>query len=150
MNRKVKIGVVGYGRMGRGFVNAMQADCRYEICALCDANEATRSLAGISLPGTAVYENTDTMFADAKRLGLDAVGLFRQANGKVAAAQCPQGADELASINEVARGLDIQLNSPCGFTPPPRLIQRSPPAAKRHISKRSGLCFLKMRNPSNS
>lgn len=82
MNRKVKIGVVGYGRMGRGFVAAMQADGRYEICALCDANEATRALAACSLPGTAVYDNTDAMFADAKKLGLDAVGLFTLADAR--------------------------------------------------------------------
>ena len=82
MNRKVKIGVVGYGRMGRGFVSAMQADGRYEIAALCDANEATRALAACSLPGTSVYESTDAMFADAKRMGLDAVGLFTLADAR--------------------------------------------------------------------
>lgn len=82
MSRKVKIGVVGYGRMGRGFVAAMQADGRYEIAALCDANEATRALAACSLPGTAVYADTDAMFADARKLGLDAVGLFTLADAR--------------------------------------------------------------------
>ena len=31
MSRKIRVGVIGFGRMGRGFVSAMQADDRWDI-----------------------------------------------------------------------------------------------------------------------
>ena len=40
---------------------------------------------------------------------VDAIDIFRKANGKIASAQRSQGADELAAIDKVPRGLDIHV-----------------------------------------
>ena len=65
MNGTVKIAVVGCGRMGRAFIDAMQADGRYVIAAVSDTSEAARNFARARLPHAAVYPNADTLFADA-------------------------------------------------------------------------------------
>ena len=82
MNGTVKIAVVGCGRMGRAFIDAMQADGRYVIAAVSDTSEAARNFARARLPHAAVYPNGDTLFADAGKLGLDAVGLFTLADAR--------------------------------------------------------------------
>lgn len=82
MNGTVKIAVVGCGRMGRAFIDAMQADGRYVIVAVSDTSEAARNFARARLPHAAVYPNADTLFADAGKLGLDAVGLFTLADAR--------------------------------------------------------------------
>ena len=66
MNGTVKIAVVGCGRMGRAFIDAMQADGRYVIAAVSDTSEAARNFARARLPHAAVYPNADTLFADAE------------------------------------------------------------------------------------
>ena len=55
--------------------------------------------------------------------------VFGQADGEIAAPKRAQGADELAAIEEVARGLDVHLTLR-GFSPHP-VNQRNPPAATR-------------------
>ena len=78
MNGTVKIAVVGCGRMGRAFIDAMQADGRYVIAAVSDTSEAARNFARARLPHAAVYPNADTLFADAGKLqhGLHVEGLL--------------------------------------------------------------------------
>ena len=46
MIRKIRVGVIGFGRMGRGFVSVMQQSDRWEIVSICDLHEAARELAG--------------------------------------------------------------------------------------------------------
>ena len=52
----------------------------------------------------------DHLVEEAGDFAVDAVDLLGQANAKVAAAQRTEGADELAAIDEVARGLDVHSN----------------------------------------
>lgn len=79
MSRRVRIGVIGFGRMGRGFVSVMQNDDRYEIVHLCDTHAATRALAGRTVPTAHVTSDPQVVLNDKS---LDAVGLFTLADAR--------------------------------------------------------------------
>jgi predicted dehydrogenase len=81
MSRKLRIGVIGFGRMGRGFVSAMQADDRYDVVSIADVHPATRDLAGRTVP-TAHIGATPTDVFDGPPI--DAVGLFTLADARPA------------------------------------------------------------------
>ncbi len=77
MHRKLRIGVIGFGRMGRGFVSVLQQSDRWEIAAICDVNEATRELAGRTAPTALITADPDAIFRDKT---LEAVGLYTLAD----------------------------------------------------------------------
>ena len=79
MSRTLRIGVIGFGRMGRGFVSMMQQDERYEIVSICDLHADTRQLAGRTVPTARVIGAQDDVLNDAS---LDAVGLFTLADAR--------------------------------------------------------------------
>src|SRR5438270_593521 len=81
MGRKIRVGVIGFGRMGRGFVSVMQHDDRWEIVSICDTNAGTRELAGRTVPTAKIVANTGEVFADRS---LDVVGLFTLADARPA------------------------------------------------------------------
>ena len=77
MAGKIKIGVIGFGRMGRGFVSVLQQDARYEIAVICDVNPDARALAARTVPGAKIVADFDAVFADRS---LNAVGLYTLAD----------------------------------------------------------------------
>jgi predicted dehydrogenase len=79
MSKKIRIGVIGFGRMGRGFVSVMQMDDRYEIVHLCDAHKPTRELARQTVPGATITDDPGAVIADPT---IDAVGLFTLADAR--------------------------------------------------------------------
>ncbi len=81
MNSKIRIGIIGFGRMGRGFVSVMQQDERWEIISIADMHPSTRDLARRTVPGAKILSNPDDTFADPS---LDAVGLFTLADARPA------------------------------------------------------------------
>ncbi|MGN6506290.1 MAG: Gfo/Idh/MocA family protein [Tepidisphaeraceae bacterium] len=81
MKRSIRIGVIGFGRMGRGFVSMMQQDDRYEIVSICDVHEQTRELAGRTVPGAKLTADPDDILRDGS---LHAVGLFTLADARPA------------------------------------------------------------------
>jgi myo-inositol 2-dehydrogenase/D-chiro-inositol 1-dehydrogenase len=81
MQRKLRIGVIGFGRMGRGFVSVMQQDDRYEIVAICDTHPATRELAARTVPTARIVSDPEQIFKDKT---LEAVGLFTLADARPA------------------------------------------------------------------
>lgn len=102
MPKKLRAGILGYGRMGRGFVAAMQESDLWEVAAIYDIKLPTRRLARGNVPTARIYDEPDSIFADPS---IDAVGLFtladarpqqiRQAlaSGKHVLAEKPIGAD---------------------------------------------------------
>ena len=64
MNRKIRVGIIGFGRMGRGFVSVMQQSDRWEIVSICDVNADTRELAGRTVPKAKIVSSPDQLFAD--------------------------------------------------------------------------------------
>ena len=79
MARKLRAGILGYGRMGRGFVAAMQQNDLWEVAAVYDINPAVRDIAGQNVPSAAVYESPDPIFADPS---IEVVGLFTLADAR--------------------------------------------------------------------
>ena len=70
---------MGYGRMGRGFVAAMQQNELWEVSAVYDISPAARQLARRNVPEAAIYEAPDPIFADPS---IDVVGLFTLADAR--------------------------------------------------------------------
>lgn len=81
MSAKIKVGVVGFGRMGRGFVSAMLADSRYEVVAICDAHAGARKLAADTVPGAKILTDPNDLF---KIKSIDLVGLYTLADARPA------------------------------------------------------------------
>lgn len=79
MAKKLRAGILGYGRMGRAFVAAMQENDLWEVAAVYDICGPTRELARRQLPGAAIYDKPEPIFGDAS---IDAVGLFTLADAR--------------------------------------------------------------------
>jgi len=79
MAEKLRAGILGYGRMGRAFVAAMQGNPLWEVAAIYDIKGSTRQLARQQVPTAAVYEAPDRIFADPS---IDVVGLFTLADAR--------------------------------------------------------------------
>ncbi len=81
MRPKLRAGILGYGRMGRGFVSAMLESELWEVAAICDICNFSRELAAQQVPGAAIYDDPAAIFADDS---IDAVGLFTLADARPA------------------------------------------------------------------
>ncbi len=79
MPTKLRAGILGYGRMGRGFVAAMQENPLWEIAAVYDIKPETRQLARHNIPNARIYDRPEPIFADRT---IDAVGLFTLADAR--------------------------------------------------------------------
>jgi predicted dehydrogenase len=102
MARRLRAGILGYGRMGRAFVAALDQSDLWEVCAVYDISAAARQLARQNVPNAAIYEAPEHIFADPS---IDVVGLFTLADarplqirqalacGKHILAEKPLGAD---------------------------------------------------------
>lgn len=81
MRKKFRIGVIGFGRMGRGFVAAMQQSEFWDIVAICDVSAASRELAGKSVPKAKIVSDPELIFNDPT---IDVVGLYTLADARPA------------------------------------------------------------------
>src|SRR5271165_4880590 len=79
MPRKLRVGILGYGRMGREFVAAMQENGLWDVAAVYDICGATRRLAQQQVPNAAIYDDPKAIFSDTS---IDAVGLFTLADAR--------------------------------------------------------------------
>lgn len=80
MNKKpYRIGVVGFGRMGRGFVSALQHDDAWQVAAISDRSADARQLAARTAPSAKIYESPNEIFADKS---IPVVGLFTLADAR--------------------------------------------------------------------
>lgn len=80
MGRRIRVGVIGYGRMGRGFVSTMQAKSEvWDVAAICDIHPATRQLAAQLNPRAKILDDENTLLTDKS---LDVVGLFTLADAR--------------------------------------------------------------------
>lgn len=84
MERRFRIGIIGFGRMGRGFVSEMLRSDVWEVAYICDGWAPSRDTARRTVPGAVVVSNPDAVFKDKK---LDAVGLFTLADERPALIQ---------------------------------------------------------------
>src|SRR5581483_3486613 len=79
MAKKLRAGILGYGRMGRGFVAAMQQNPAWEVAAIYDICQPTQELARQQVPDAAIYDSAAPIFADPS---IDVVGLFTLADAR--------------------------------------------------------------------
>jgi len=77
MAKRYAAGIIGYGRMGRGYVAAMQQNPAWQVAAICDNHEAARELAAKSAPNARIVSDPTEIFSDKS---IDVVGLFTLAD----------------------------------------------------------------------
>lgn len=75
----IKVGLIGFGRMGRFFLEEMQKSGRWDIVYICDINPSARELAKKMSPQSKVIENDQEIFDDKN---IQVVGLFTLANSR--------------------------------------------------------------------
>lgn len=73
----IKIGIIGFGRMGRKFLKELQESPLWEVCYVCDKNEECRKLASEMVPHAVITDNEDNIYSDPV---VDVVGLFTLAD----------------------------------------------------------------------
>jgi len=79
MPTRLRAGILGYGRMGRGFVAAMQESDLWDVAAVYDIKTQARQLARRHVPNAKIYDHPDAIFADPS---IQAVGLFTLADAR--------------------------------------------------------------------
>jgi predicted dehydrogenase len=79
MPKKLRVGILGYGRMGREFVAAMRESELWEVVAVYDICGQARQLARQHVPDAEIYDDPEAIFGDAS---IDAVGLFTLADAR--------------------------------------------------------------------
>ncbi len=77
MNSKIKVGIIGLGRMGGFYLEEMQKSGKWDIAYICDSNEGVRALAKELSPTSIVTGNEDDIFNDPE---VKVVGLFTLAD----------------------------------------------------------------------
>ena len=76
---RIRAGILGYGRMGRGFVAAMQASELWDVAAIYDISPAARALARQQVPGAEIHESPDPLLNDPS---IQVLGLFTLADAR--------------------------------------------------------------------
>ena len=77
---KIKVGLIGFGRMGRFYLKEMQKSGRWEVAYICDINPDCRELAKQLSPESKILENEQEMFDDES---VQVVGLFALADSRL-------------------------------------------------------------------
>lgn len=77
MNSKIKVGIIGFGRMGSFYLEEMQKSGKWNIAYICDKNLGARVLAKELSPDSKIVEDDDEIFKDST---VQVVGLFTLAD----------------------------------------------------------------------
>ena len=76
---KIKVGLIGFGRMGQMYWEEMQKSGRWDIAYICDTDPASRVLARNLSPSSRIISDEQEIFDDQS---VEAVGLFALANSR--------------------------------------------------------------------
>lgn len=57
MKDKIRVGVIGFGRMGEYYVEDMTSSGRWDIRYICDSSPSARELAGYACPGAEIISD---------------------------------------------------------------------------------------------
>ena len=76
---KIKVGLIGFGRMGQMYWEEMQKSGRWDIAYICDTDPDSRELARNLSPSSRIISDEQEIFDDQ---GVEAVGLFALANSR--------------------------------------------------------------------
>ena len=69
----VKVGLIGFGRMGGFYLDEMQKSGRWDVAYICDVCAESRDLARKLAPGAKVVDDEQVIFDDPE---VQVVGLF--------------------------------------------------------------------------
>ena len=61
---KIRVGLIGFGRMGRYYLSEFQKNESYEVAYICDTDEHCRTLAHKLAPQATVVDDPDVIFND--------------------------------------------------------------------------------------
>lgn len=76
---KIKVGIIGFGRMGEMYLDQMMGSGRWDVIYICDTFPAARKAASEKYPGVKVVGDEDVIFNDPE---IQAVGLFALADSR--------------------------------------------------------------------
>ncbi|NDV80945.1 Gfo/Idh/MocA family protein [Bacteroides sp. 51] len=79
MNTKIKVGLIGCGRMGRFYLEEMLKSGRWDIAYICDLSPASRELAAQLSPESKITDNEQEIFEDET---VQVIGLFALADSR--------------------------------------------------------------------
>ena len=60
----IKVGLIGFGRMGCKYLKALQQNARYEVAYICDVSAEARQLAHTMMPTARVVDDEHKVYAD--------------------------------------------------------------------------------------
>ena len=60
----IKVGIIGFGRMGRFYLKEMLKSPKWEVVYICDVYEGSRELARKLAPNAKVISDEDIIFND--------------------------------------------------------------------------------------
>ena len=80
MEKRIKAGIIGFGRMGEFYLNEMERSGEWEVAYICDTSEASRNYASETYPGHRVTGDCDEIFADSS---IEAVVLTTLADARM-------------------------------------------------------------------
>ena len=63
-NNAIKVGLIGFGRMGKFYLNEMQKSGQWDVAYICDTNKACRDAAKELSPNSIVTEDEQQVFLD--------------------------------------------------------------------------------------
>ena len=61
---KIKVGLIGFGRMGRFYLTEFQRSSCYDVAYICDLKEENRELAHQLSPDSTITDSVDVIFND--------------------------------------------------------------------------------------
>jgi myo-inositol 2-dehydrogenase/D-chiro-inositol 1-dehydrogenase len=76
-HKKIKFGLIGFGRMGRKFATELLANPLWDLAYICDNSAEARKIAAQVAPQATITDNEAIIFADPT---VEAVGLFTLAD----------------------------------------------------------------------
>ncbi len=76
---KIRIGLIGFGRMGETFLNQVRNNEKWDVASICDISEPARKAAEKAFPQAKVTGNEDDIFNDPT---IGVVGLFALADSR--------------------------------------------------------------------
>ena len=80
VDTRIKVGIIGFGRMGRFYWEAMTKSDRWNIAYICDTDPESRQLAKELAPGSLIVEDNQKIFEDES---VQVVGLFTLADSRM-------------------------------------------------------------------
>ena len=65
-NSKIKVGIIGFGRMGGKYLDKFLKNGRYEVAYICDVNKEARDYAAKLSPSSTIVADEQIVFEDPK------------------------------------------------------------------------------------